>query len=215
MRNWFHGVVSDTRFGLRLLLRSPGFTVVAVLTLALGIGANTAIFSVIHSVLLRPLPFVEPDRLFLAYQSMPEQGRETMPVSPPNFGDWREQSQLFDGLAAFYGGSFNLTGGEAPERVPGMHVSAGFFGLMIDLIGADRVYATPRGTFGFLELYDGVPLIPALVGLFAVSEAFAVIERQSILTERGQDLMRKAGWSEPWRASASRSPNGGISPGPA
>ncbi len=73
---------------------------------------------------------------------------------------------------------------------------AGFFGLMIGLIGADPVYATPRGSFGFLELYDGVPLIPALVGLFAVSEAFAVIERQTILSDRGRELMRKAGWAE-------------------
>jgi putative tricarboxylic transport membrane protein len=73
---------------------------------------------------------------------------------------------------------------------------AGFFGLMIGSIGADMVYATPRGTFGFLELYDKVPLIPALVGLFAVSEAFAIIERQSILTERGHNLMKDSGWSE-------------------
>ncbi len=72
---------------------------------------------------------------------------------------------------------------------------AGFFGLMIGSIGADMVYATPRGTFGFLELYDKVPLIPALVGLFAVSEAFAIIERQSILTERGRDVMKDSGWS--------------------
>ncbi len=73
---------------------------------------------------------------------------------------------------------------------------AGFFGLMIGYIGADVVYETPRGTFGFLELYDKVPLIPALVGLFAVSEAFAVIENQSILSERGKAAMQKAGWSE-------------------
>ncbi|HEX9809507.1 MAG TPA: tripartite tricarboxylate transporter permease [Alphaproteobacteria bacterium] len=73
---------------------------------------------------------------------------------------------------------------------------AGFFGLMIGSIGADFVYETPRGTFGFLELYDGVPLIPALVGLFAISEAFAVIERDSILTERGQVAMRHASWAE-------------------
>ncbi len=73
---------------------------------------------------------------------------------------------------------------------------AGFFGLMIGLIVADVVYATPRGTFGFLELYDKVPLIPALVGLFAVSEAFAIIERHKILNERGQDLMRESGWAE-------------------
>jgi len=72
---------------------------------------------------------------------------------------------------------------------------AGFFGLMIGAIGTDVVYATPRGTFGFLELYDGVPLIPALVGLFAVSEAFIIIEQDSILTERGRESMRSTSWA--------------------
>lgn len=75
---------------------------------------------------------------------------------------------------------------------------AGFFGLMIGAIGADHVYSTPRGTFGFLELYDGVPLIPALVGLFAVSEAFIFIESESILTERGRQLMKTARWADTW-----------------
>jgi putative tricarboxylic transport membrane protein len=73
---------------------------------------------------------------------------------------------------------------------------AGFFGLMIGYIGADVVYETPRGTFGFLELYDGVPLIPALVGLFAISEAFSVIEGESILSQRGQEAMQQASWAE-------------------
>ena len=73
---------------------------------------------------------------------------------------------------------------------------AGFFGLMIGAIGADHVYATPRGTMGFLELYDGVPLIPALVGLFAITEAFLIIEGKSILSEKGQALMRDAKWAE-------------------
>ena len=72
---------------------------------------------------------------------------------------------------------------------------AGFFGLMIGYIGADVIYETPRGTLGFLELYDGVPLIPALVGLFAISEAFAVIEGDSILTKRGQEAMKGGGWA--------------------
>ena len=75
---------------------------------------------------------------------------------------------------------------------------AGFLGLMLGSIGADVVHATPRGTMGFLELYDGVPLIPALVGLFAVSEAFVVIERRSILSDEGQKLMEDAGWAETW-----------------
>ena len=73
---------------------------------------------------------------------------------------------------------------------------AGFFGLMIGSIGADYIYATPRGTMGFLELYDGVPLIPALVGLFAISEAFFIIEGESILSEQGQILMREATWAD-------------------
>jgi len=75
---------------------------------------------------------------------------------------------------------------------------AGFFGLMIGSIGADTVYAEPRGNFGFLELYDKVPLIPALVGLFAISEAFVVIERRSIISDEGQRLMEEAGWAETW-----------------
>lgn len=75
---------------------------------------------------------------------------------------------------------------------------AGFFGLMIGSIGADTVYAAPRGNFGFLELYDKVPLIPALVGLFAISEAFVVIERRSIISVEGQKLMAEAGWAETW-----------------
>lgn len=73
---------------------------------------------------------------------------------------------------------------------------AGFFGLMIGSIGADHIYASPRGTMGYLELYDGIPLIPALVGLFAISEAFLIIEGSSILTERGQRLMKEASWAE-------------------
>ena len=73
---------------------------------------------------------------------------------------------------------------------------AGFFGLMIGSIGTDVVYATPRGTMGFLELYDGVPLIPALVGMFAVSEAFIIIEKRSIITKRGRELMGTSGWAE-------------------
>ncbi len=78
---------------------------------------------------------------------------------------------------------------------------AGFFGLMIGSIGTDVVYATPRGTMGFLELYDGVPLIPALVGLFAVSEAFMIIDQRSIITERGRALMITSSWAATWEGT--------------
>ena len=78
---------------------------------------------------------------------------------------------------------------------------AGFFGLMIGSIGTDVVYATPRGTMGFLELYDGVPLIPALVGLFAVSEAFMIIDQRSIITEKGRALMTTSSWAATWEGT--------------
>ena len=78
---------------------------------------------------------------------------------------------------------------------------AGFFGLMIGAIGTDVVYATPRGTMGFLELYDGVPLIPALVGLFAVSEAFMIIDQRSIITEKGRALMTTSSWAATWEGT--------------
>lgn len=82
---------------------------------------------------------------------------------------------------------------------------------MIGYIGADVVYETPRGTFGFLELYDKVPLIPALVGLFAISEAFSVLEGESILSKRGKEAMQKAGWAEAWEGFGWPSRDGGIS----
>ena len=144
----------DTRYALRTLRSQPGFTAVVVLTLALGIGANTAIFSVIHGVLLQPLPFAESDRLILAYQSMPEQGKDMFPLSPANFADWRQESKMLEDLVAFHGGSFNLTGGDVPERVKGMHVSAGYFDLMRAPLASGR---------GFLPVEDSLGASAAVV----------------------------------------------------
>lgn len=150
-------LVQDTRYALRTLLSQPSFTVVVILTLALGIGANTAIFSVIHGVLLKPLPFVESDRLYLAYQSMPERGNDTIPLSPANFADWRRESELLEDLVAFNSDSFNLTGGDegTPDRISGIHVSAGYFDLMRSPLAWGR---------GFLPEEDA-PGAPAVVVL--------------------------------------------------
>src|SRR6058998_3597365 len=100
-------VVQDFCYGLRMLARNPGFTAVAVLTLALGIGANTAIFTVVNAVLLRPLPYREPDRLML----LEERGENLrrVSVSYPNFLDWRAQNQVFDQMAAVQSADFNFT----------------------------------------------------------------------------------------------------------
>jgi putative ABC transport system permease protein len=102
--------VQDLRYGLRMLRKSPGFTLAAVLTLALGIGANTAIFSVVNAVLLRPLPFPEPERIMALHEAIPEKGIERAGASYPNFQDWEQQSRSFEALAAMRGTSMALSG---------------------------------------------------------------------------------------------------------
>src|SRR5881409_3452342 len=95
------GVLQDVRYGLRVLRRQPAFTTVAVLTLALGIGANTAMFSVVNAVLLRPLPFKEPERLVTVWERNPKQGYDQNVAAPANFLDWKAQSRSFEQLAMF------------------------------------------------------------------------------------------------------------------
>jgi putative ABC transport system permease protein len=98
-------LLQDLRYGARMLMKKPGFTLIAIITLALGIGANTAIFSVVNAALLRPLPYEESERLVVLYETNPQQGRDEMSVSYPNFADWRAQSQSLEQLAAcLYGG---------------------------------------------------------------------------------------------------------------
>lgn len=118
----------DLRLALRTMVRQPGFSAVALLTLALGIGANVAIFSVVDAVLLEPLPYAEPERLVMAWNSRPDQERAT--VAPADFLDWREQTTRFEGLAAFAGVQFNMAGEGAPELVRGASVSRGFFEVL-------------------------------------------------------------------------------------
>lgn len=119
----------DMKYGVRMLIKHPGFTVVAVLTLALGIGANSAIFSVVNAVLLRPLQFKEPDRLVKLWETLPQQGL-TGSVSAPNFLDWREQNQVFTELSAYETANFSLQGKDQPERVLGVSTTAGFFDVI-------------------------------------------------------------------------------------
>jgi putative ABC transport system permease protein len=121
-------LLKDIRYGIRMLLKKPGFTVVAVITLALGIGANTAIFSVVNAVLLRPLPYKEPDRLMVIRETKLPQFPE-FSVSPGNFLDWKAQNTVFERMGAMNSTSFNLIGTGDPERLRGMFVSDGFFAL--------------------------------------------------------------------------------------
>ena len=115
----------DLRYALRTFAKQPTFALTAILTLALGIGANTAIFGVVNSVLLRPLPFPEPHELALLWGRYPDFGRTS--TSAPDFRDWREGVAAFEHLSAFTQGSINLAGGGEPEQVRGARVTANFF----------------------------------------------------------------------------------------
>ena len=117
----------DLRYGVRILLKQPGFTFVAVITLALGIGANTAIFSLVNSILLRPLPFRDPDRVVRMIQSSPKLGLATWGVSQAGFAAYREQNRSFETVALYTATAINLTGAGEPERLPMANVTADFF----------------------------------------------------------------------------------------
>ncbi|HEY7529426.1 MAG TPA: ABC transporter permease [Gemmatimonadota bacterium] len=148
-------VPADLRQALRALRRAPGFTAAAVLTLALGIGAATAIFSVVNGVLLRPLPFPDPDRLVLLHERARPIGLDRMWVSLPNFRDWRERARSFEEMAAFNAGEAGLTGAGEPEQVR----VAWSEGPLLELLGARAVAG--RG----LAAADDEPGAPAAVVL--------------------------------------------------
>src|SRR5438445_12015523 len=123
----------DVRYGLRMLAKSPGFSALVILTLALGIGANTAIFSVVNAVLLRPLPFEEPDRLVQIWHTPPQAsfpGIPTFSVSPDNFLDWRARSQAVEGMSAYGFGQYTLTATGHPEAVRVVAVTRGSFSIL-------------------------------------------------------------------------------------
>src|SRR5438270_7665280 len=126
----FADLGQDLRFGLRTLIKNPGFTIVAVIALALGIGANSAIFSVVNAILLRPLPYKSPDQLVVLWENATHLGFPKDTPSPANFLDWRQQSSVFEGMSAFAERSFNLTGAGEPERLEGRRVSANLFDVL-------------------------------------------------------------------------------------
>ena len=123
-------LLRELRYSARMLIKNPGFTAVAVLALTLGIGANTAIFSIVYSVLLRPLPFSDPARLMQVWEAKPAQGRTEILASFPNFADWRDQNHVFEQVVAYSEWNFNLTGTGEPERIRSAIVSPAFFSTL-------------------------------------------------------------------------------------
>ncbi|HEX8561277.1 MAG TPA: ABC transporter permease [Pyrinomonadaceae bacterium] len=123
-------LLQDLKFGARTLRKNPGFTLVAVLTLALGIGASTAIFSVVEAVLLRPLPYRDADRVVVLWENNRMRGRPHNVVNPGNFLDWRAQSKSFEGMAAFADQRYGLTGGGEPEEVAAQAATPNLFEVL-------------------------------------------------------------------------------------
>ncbi len=126
-----NNLIQDLRYGARMLIKSPLYTAVAVMALALGIGANTAIFSVVNAVLLRPLPYIDANRLVFVESGDKQAGAQQFGgASPADFWDWQAQTQTFEQLCGMAGGGFNLTGVETPESIPGLRVSTNFFEML-------------------------------------------------------------------------------------
>ena len=141
--------LKDIRYGLRTLAKNPGFTMVAVLTLALGIGANTAIFSVVENVLLRPLPYPQPGNLVQIWNTYPPQVPRAA-LSPGDYADWRQQNASFSemGCYAHISQGFNLTGEGEPQRVLGSYASAGLFPLLGIRLAAGRYFIAEEDRAG-------------------------------------------------------------------
>jgi putative ABC transport system permease protein len=123
-------LLQDIRYAIRTMAKSRGLTAVAVIALALGIGANTAIFSVINAVMIRPLPFKDPDRLAMVWEHNRNRGRAQNVVNPANYKDWQDQNNVFESMAVLFDARYNLTDVDDPEEIPAQRVTTNFFTLL-------------------------------------------------------------------------------------
>jgi putative ABC transport system permease protein len=151
-----HGLFQDFRYALRQLRKSPGFTSAAVLMLALGIGANAAIFTMVNAALLRPLPYKEAERLVMVWEQNPHRGWLENVVSAANFLDWKKQNDVFTDMAAFESNFFNLSGGNKPEEIAGERVTTNLFSVLGVRPLRGRLFLPEeekRGTFAVIVSY--------------------------------------------------------------
>jgi predicted permease len=146
-----NALLRDVRHGVRRLLLSPGFTVIATLTLALGIGANVAIFTIVHAVLIRPLPFPSPDRLVRVSADARATGGRNIGISQPELDDLQRRAGIFDGVSALWPVSASFVGGVQPERIEVLVTSPNYFELLGAGAQLGRVYTTADGVSGFSE----------------------------------------------------------------
>jgi putative ABC transport system permease protein len=143
-----NSLLADFRFGLRMLSKQPAFTSIAIITLALGIGANTAIFSVVNAVLLRALPVAEPDRLVMVYEANMARGFNRGTVAPGNYLTWKAQQTAFEEIGAFVTQGFALAGNDGAEMLEGARLSANIFGLLRVAPGLGRVFTNEEDRLG-------------------------------------------------------------------
>src|SRR6266511_3767440 len=143
-----NSLLQDLRFGLRMLVKNPIFALIAVVTLALGIGANTAIFSVVDAVLLRPLPYPEANRLVFLWSTMNSQGVPLSSSALPDYNGWRDRNEVFDGLAAFYNGDFNLSSAGSPPEFIQAYITANLFQVLKISPSLGRLFASEEEQFG-------------------------------------------------------------------
>src|SRR5580692_5628068 len=149
-RSVFMGaLLQDVRYGLRMLVKKPGFTIVAILTLALGVGANTAIFSIVNAVLLRSLPYRDPDRLVRIFFNEPGVGLRDVGFSKPEMDDLQTRAGVFEEVTPIFEGSENLTGAKQPERVEGVNTSFSYFSMLGVIPQIGRLYGPQDFAPGF------------------------------------------------------------------
>lgn len=146
--SFIESVLQDARFGLRMLRRSPGFALIAAVTLALGLGANTAMFSVIDAVLLRPLPYSEPERIVRIIDSNPTRGFPRFSSSPPNFLDWRAQAQSYSSMTAFATGTLTLSGSGDAKRLNALFATPDFSAVFRMEPALGRTFTVEEGAYG-------------------------------------------------------------------
>jgi predicted permease len=200
--------LQDLRHGTRSLRKNPGFTAIAVVVLALGIGANTAIFSVVNAALLRPLPFPEPDRLMRIWHTPPQKsfpGIPTFAISAANYEDWEKQSHSFDSMTIYSGKTFNLTGAGEPERVLAATMSPQFFSTLRvkPLLGRDftpEEHLTGHGdavmlSYGFWNSHFGG-------AANVVGTTVKLNEKTYLIAGVMPKEMRLPGWAQLWTPMA-------------
>src|SRR5215469_9323580 len=153
------GLLQDIRFALRQLMKSPGLASVVILTLGLGIGANTALFSVVDAVLLRPLPYKNPEELVAIHDELPGVNLHDAGMSVEEADDFQNRSGVFAGVSAVWPFDLNVTGGERPERLEGMAVNPNYFSLLGASPALGRVFTQADYRPGFFE---GVVISDAL-----------------------------------------------------